>query len=532
MKRRVLYIILVVASAISFSCKDYITVEPQGFIPRDQTFKTADDAITAVYGLYSLMQPCVDQLFLAGDVQADLVVAARGADSWVAEIAQNRITPMNPYTDYSNFYKLVCACNNTIKGLQEIQRLDPLNYSLDRYNYNIAEITAIRAWGYLQLVKIWGDVPYVENTVTNADEITDIPVTEGNVILAKIEKEVCDKSYALFVSAMSPSGMSNLFYTQFNNRTVPFLIAELNLYLGNYPKVWNYVYKFVFTDHNYNCKGATINNWIQQFSYGGSGFSSCIALTILFDGSKGQKNNLMRWTSNINGGIYAVKPASPIIKNWVSQPLWLSGSYDNNGTRLINGYGDPRGIGASYIVSNNDTIISKFLLKSKNTFKNPAQNDPETNNDMNFAIYRDGTLFLDICEAWNAMGMTYEALMPLNGMSSSWKTFGGVRERAGVVNIDLFPSTTPDPYKSMEKLVLNERALESAFEGHRWFDLIRYAKRNNDPSILADAVASKYPAGQQAAIKIRLMSNRNYWYWPYYYKNVAANKLLVQKEGY
>jgi hypothetical protein len=85
MKRRLLQLILFITLVISFSCKDYLTVAPKDYIPFDQAFKKADDAISAVYGLYALMQPCVDQLFLAGDVQSDLVVAARGADSYIAE---------------------------------------------------------------------------------------------------------------------------------------------------------------------------------------------------------------------------------------------------------------------------------------------------------------------------------------------------------------------------------------------------------------------------------------------------------------
>jgi starch-binding outer membrane protein, SusD/RagB family len=80
-------------------------------------------------------------------------------------------------------------------------------------------------------------------------------------------------------------------------------------------------------------------------------------------------------------------------------------------------------------------------------------------------------------------------------------------------------------------LILEEKALEASFEGLRWFDLVRFSKRHNDPSIIANAVAKKYPASQQPAIITRLM-NKNYWYYPYFQRNVDANKLLPQKPGY
>jgi len=535
MKKRVLYIILLITSVILFSCKDYLTVEPENFVPQEQTFKTSDDAITAVYGLYALMQPCVDQLFLAGDVQSDLVVAARGADSYIAEIAQNRVTPQNPYTDYTNFYKLVCACNNAIVGLENILKIDPVNYSLDKYNYNVAEITCIRSWAYLQLVKIWGDVPYVVNTVTNVDQITNIAPLPGDIILAKIEKDMTDNAYPVLQTAVNPSGMGNLYYTQFNDRSCPRLLADINLYLGNYIRATEILRPFGPWGFGMSIGNATTLGfkWITQFNNLFLGnFLYATQFIIQFDGSKGQKNNLMHWTSNINGGIYAVKPSSIATQNWDSQgyicasPTVATVTYNAYGLPIVNGYGDPRGNGASYLVNRKDTIISKYILKGRYILRDPGQNDDQTNDDVLFHVYRNPTIYLDLAECFNNMGMSDVALYSLNG------TIGidGVRTNA-LVDVKVVDPANGDKYHQVEKFILDEVSLECAYEGLRWFSLVRFAKRQNNPAILADAVAKKYPAGQQAAIKTKL-SNPNYWYWPYYYKNVAANKLLVQKPGY
>lgn len=535
MKRRVLYTILIVTSVLSFSCNDFLTVEPENVIPENHAFKTADDAITAVYGLYALMQPCVDQLFLAGDVQSDLVVTARGADSYIAEIAQNRVSAQNPYTDYTNFYKLVCACNNAIAGLQDIVKLDPLNYSPDKYDYNVAEITCIRSWAYLQLVKIWGDVPYVENTVTLVDQITNIPASPGDEILVKIEKEMTDKAYPVLTTALNPSGMGNLYYTQFNNRSCPRLLADINLNLGNYVRASDILRPFGPWGFGMSIGNSTQLkfNWIKQFNNLFLGnFLYATQFIIQFDGSKGQKNNLMHWTSNINGGIFAVKPSSIAIKNWDSQgyiyasPTSSSVSWDGNGLPIINGYGDPRGNGASYLVNQKDTIISKYLLKDRYILRDPGQNDDQTNDDVLFHAYRNQTLYLDVAECYNIMGMTDMSLYALNGGIG----IDGVRTNA-LVSCKVFDPANGDNYHQMENFILDEIGLEGAYEGLRWFALVRFAKRQNNPAILADAIAKKYPVAQQAGIKARL-SNPDYWYWPYYYKNVAANKLLVQKTGY
>jgi starch-binding outer membrane protein, SusD/RagB family len=121
-------------------------------------------------------------------------------------------------------------------------------------------------------------------------------------------------------------------------------------------------------------------------------------------------------------------------------------------------------------------------------------------------------------------------LLIMNGAYGSDFTHG-TRYRVRAAPLRLDPASNESMIKQVDRLILEEKALEASFEGMRWFDLVRFAKRYNDPSILANAVAKKYPPNQQAAIIARL-SNKNYWSFPYYQRNVDANKLLPQKPGY
>ena len=56
--------------------------------------------------------------------------------------------------------------------------------------------------------------------------------------------------------------------------------------------------------------------------------------------------------------------------------------------------------------------------------------------------------------------------------------------------------------------------LETALEGNRFHDLMRWARYHNDPAVLADRVAQKFPAAERTAIRAKLMDELN-WYLPH-----------------
>ena len=69
--------------------------------------------------------------------------------------------------------------------------------------------------------------------------------------------------------------------------------------------------------------------------------------------------------------------------------------------------------------------------------------------------------------------------------------------------------------RMIEDLIMTERSMELAFEGKRYFDLIRVAERRGDPAYIADRVAAKFQGtSMYNTVRNKLMAGD--WYLPIY----------------
>jgi hypothetical protein len=101
--------------------------------------------------------------------------------------------------------------------------------------------------------------------------------------------------------------------------------------------------------------------------------------------------------------------------------------------------------------------------------------------------------------------------------SGTWYRSAGIRGRAGLNPYDVSLQTD---VVGLEGKLIDEAALELAFEGNRWPDLVRIARRQNNPAFLADRIYQKLLKDgnpNAAAIRTKLMTPAN-WYLPFDWK--------------
>jgi hypothetical protein len=179
------------------------------------------------------------------------------------------------------------------------------------------------------------------------------------------------------------------------------------------------------------------------------------------------------------------------------------------------------------LMENYDTVVNKFSHISG-----------AFSNDYKFSIYRAGGLHLYYIEALNRIleqgdipdvTRSSKAYTYINGGIKPGPGLG-VRGRAGLGTLEAayydntfdfsgktikyYKASYEDKLRIFENIILDERAREGAFEGERFYDLIRVAKRRNDPSYLASKVANKFSGSKRTEVYNRLL-DENSWYIPF-----------------
>jgi starch-binding outer membrane protein, SusD/RagB family len=235
---------------------------------------------------------------------------------------------------------------------------------------------------------------------------------------------------------------------------------------------------------------------------------------IPFSRSEDQFNPLPVWMGYNQQ--FMVKPAPALVDSFMAQiPL----------------AGDPgdlwRGKGITF---NADTLAwindSTFVTQPYITKYAIDQNDPSSSD---IIISRAADVHLLLAEAYNRMGdptsQAYALMLLNDGVNAKnpkpaqftrWSGNLGIRGRV-YLQSRVIPEDLPadSVLLLIEDYIMAERAMELAFEGKRWFDLVRIAERRNDPAYLADKVAAKFAGtGRYNEIHAKLMNPAN-WYLPF-----------------
>ena len=486
MKKTLVYLVIIVISLTS--CKKWLDLKPQDGIVGDEFWNTKEQVDAAVTGIYTSMQANTELYFLWGEARTDMVIPAFRAIQDEQDIVNLNMLPNNRFVNWRTFYQTINYCNTVIQLAPGVKQKDATltQAHLDRA---LGEALALRSLMYFYLVRSFNEVPLKLNATTSDQDIVNLPKSSAETILNQIVNDLKKAEPSLPLSY----GSNDKDKGRVTRYAVNAILADVYLWMDKYTECVAECDKIINSG-----KFSLVST--QDF------FNS-----IFLQGNSSEGIFELQFDVQRLNPFYQIH--SPQFKRWSASPHLVEFVY---GIDLVNTIPtmDVRGDRAAF--RGTDFTIWKYV---------GADDDGSAlrSIDQSFAnwiFYRYADILLLKAEALNELNQPLDA-------SRLVKT---LRTRANAVDITIMDSTNKGP---MSRAILEERQRELAFEGKRWYDVLRNAKRNNyaQLQLLLDMATISIPPDRRQAAFAKLR-DKNSHYFPIYFYELQTNNLLEQNPFY
>jgi hypothetical protein len=487
MRTKAKYFLTALLLLTQVSCNDWLELIPPSGLIRDEFWKVKEDVEAVLMSSYETFAGMDRSLFLHGELRADMLQRDFNQSPAEQDIMENNIYPDNYFTDWSTFYTIINYCNEVIANAPEVQEIDDTFTDFQLQSF-MAEAYFLRSLSYFYLVRIYRDVPLVLEPSETDDADFYLPKSPEEEVLNQIVSDLkANRDFA-------PSGG---FPTIAENKgraskaAFDALLADIELWRFNYQEVLNHIQKIEQTEEFELMPAA---KWFEIY-YPGNSLESIFEFQ--FDGNLNQRNSMYDLTRRES---YQYDPSQKAIELFGFE---FSSEIVRGEDATIAKYGE------------DDYVIWKFVGQA-------ADGDTERSGNAqysaNWIVYRYADILL----------MKAEALSQLQQYDEALRIINEIRNRAGVAPVSLANTTV-----AFEDAILQERALELAYEGKRWFDLLRLGRRNNfaRKDRLIEVIVSNVPSTQKRILAAKL-TNPLGWYLPIYENEIERNRNLEQNPYY
>jgi starch-binding outer membrane protein, SusD/RagB family len=502
MKQLLSYTLLLVLLLSTASCKKWLDLKPQDGIVREEFWQTKEQVNAAVIGIYSSLLshgsrssiPAnttiapVESFFLWGEARTDMVAPGFTASADELEFVNMNILPANVYTNWRMIYQTINYCNTVIELAPAVLQKDN-TFTQDLLNRAVAEAKTIRGLMYFYLVRTFRDVPMKLDATLSDENIEPIAKSSDAVVLAQIVKDLKEAEPFL------PLTYGNDAWDK----------GRVTRYAANAILADVYLWTEKYTECVAEC-----DKIITSGRFGLIGGGQDIFNELFYEGNSTESIFELQFDVQKLNPFYNMH--HPTTRRWSASPLLMDQVFgqDDPNTAIIEE--DLRGSGTSLRIS--DNTIWKYIGATATTLRSPDQSFAH------WIFYRYADILLMKAEAINQMDQPLQAS----------RLVKQIRERAQAIDFVLMDSTSKS---GMEEFILQERQREFAFEGKRWFDVLRNSKRNSYQNMryLLEMTATSIPSDRQQAA-FNKIKDVNSHYLPIYLYELQTNKLLVQNPFY
>lgn len=493
MKNFRLYITLclIAVGTIVGSCTKWLDLKPQDGLVSTDFWKTKEHIRSAVNGIYiSLINSnLVEALFMHSELRTDMVELTAFRTQVMEEYRYANLMSTNTQVHWGLFYRIINYCNNVIDHAPGVQETDPTltQEELDAY---VGEALTIRAWMYFNLGRIWGDVPLkMTFTESDEDELAMEKSSQATVFAAVVAdllraEPMVRETFGTTVAADKG---------KVTKYTVNALLADVYLWQDNFEGALLACNKIIDAE-KFALVPGTSSSWLNTLFANGNSEEGIFELQ--FD----------RQQLNPFFTLLIANPRYMVGQN-VYEELYMM---DPNDPDNFDIRGDRGALDASTMQ------IYKYQGVNRTVRKQLQESDTH------WFVYRYADILLMKAEALNGLTRGAEAL----------ELIYEIRDRGNALDLnDMSPG--PNDQEAITTFLVEERAREFAYEGKRWFDVLRHARRNGYArlDLITNMVLKYAPADRQQAM-LNKYRDPNSHYLPIYFTELQMNKLLIQNPFY
>jgi len=575
-------LVIVLLGGSLTSCNDFLNLEPLNDIVLENFWTDKSDVESVLLGSYAALQTndCITRMCVWGEMRSDNIIEGNNTPDDIRQICNENLLITNQYCKYNAFYDVINRANTVLHFAREVAKKDP-NYVLDEQLAHEAEALALRSLSYWYLIRTFRDVPYVtEPSIDDEGGYMKfyVPQSSFDVVLDSI---IADLEYAK-KGAMNKYATDEESRTRITKSAICAMLADMYLWRGrsdDWQKcidVCEEVTKFKLDEYQKlkskqgkNCELVLFNGYpLISDAPGGVttagnsyneifgtkySFESLFELPFNIDVKNSFVNSYYQCSDNENNkSVGTIKAYEPIGNT-------PSTNHDVfNQTNDVRYYQSVKQRSTSYAISKYGysslslSISGQKVSPASTTASYGSFRSKDGSDQANWIIYRYSEVLLFEAEAYI---MQAKALNPAGEDSAAislaqqdlkekaFKLIDAVNARSVVLDNDNVAKTNDlakvTGYKAnetavtkVEEILFQERRRELLFEGKRWYDLVRMARRAGNQKELINFIKKKHTAANSSKVDIQL-KNPYAMYFPLYRDEVRNSKgVLKQNPAY
>jgi hypothetical protein len=484
--------LLLLVGVASTGCGDLLTETPKAQIVTETFYRTPADATAALYAAY---QPLASGNVFSTSLQWALNAADDASrvgpeeeNPNIVALTQLRWDAKNPYVagttssngPWSGLYALITRSNMVLAKVPGITMDTTAKAQI------LGQAKFLRALGYLYLVRLYGDVTLV---TTPDEQITVKERTPKAQVYAQIIKDATEAEAVL--PASWPSSQKGLA----TKGSAEALLAELYLWRSSAEQKaeWQQAATYAKKVIDLGVYDLT-PNYIDAFLPGSQNRKEEVFAVQSSAVTGSPRIDIAAWTYPRN-----MDPNGA--GGWGTyQPLtWFISSYPTGDYRR-----------EASIFTTGTTLAGKVVTFLPHIYK--FRPTTKANQDVNYPIYRYADVLLMYAEALNELGQPAQAITYVNMVRARARKGTGSETRTEPADLPVMTQA------QTRDAIFQERQWELAFEGKRWFDMVRRGWTYFSTALLNDPTATNVR-------QIDML-------WPIPQAQIDVNPKLTQNPGY